>query len=72
MHGGDPGVGLGGAPEERQGFVGPALADPQSPELDQGAHAVPILAQRPLVLRDRLARAACPLQGPSLLEQDLS
>ncbi len=71
MRSGDPGVGLGRAPQQPQGFVGSTLADPQAPELDQGVGAVAILSQRPGVVLGRLRRAARTLQSPSLLDQDV-
>ncbi len=70
MCSGDPGIGLGRPPEQRQGLVGSALADPKAPEMDQGVDAIAILSQRSGVLFGRLRRAARPLERPSLLEQD--
>ncbi len=68
---GDPGVGLGRAPQELQGFVGAAVTDPQASEPDQGVGAVAILPQRPGVVLSRFLRAARRFQSPSLLEQDV-
>ncbi len=71
MRGGNAGVGFGRAAQQIQGLVGPTLADPQAPKLDQGVDALAVLPQRAGVLLGRLKCAACPFQGPSLLEQDM-